>query len=280
MPKFKIALQGKIGAYSYLACQHLYPNLQALECHSFRDVMDRVKSGEAKYGMIPVENSTAGRVADVHNLLREMDVNIIREYFMPINHCLLAPKGTTLKTIKTVYSHVQALSQCDLNISKNGFRKQEMADTAGAAKWVSEQAGNECAAISSEPSAKEYGLEVLVNGYQDTGHNTTRFIVVSQGALEHSFDQGSYITTIVFKVKNMPAALYKVLGGFATNKVNVLKIESYFVDGGFKSTQFCMDIEAHIDEKRMKNAMKELGFFANSVKILGCYPAHKFRKQL
>tara|TARA_R110000868_G_scaffold189695_2_gene433133 strand:- start:176385 stop:177227 length:843 start_codon:yes stop_codon:yes gene_type:complete len=280
MSKTKVAFHGKAGAYGAIASHTLYPNYELIESTSFQDVFDKVEQGVAKFGVVPVENSTVGRVTDVHNILRSTNLHIIREHFMQINHCLSAPKGATLESVENVYSHPQALAQCEQSLKNHGFCVNATSDTAGAAKFVADEGVLTKASLSSEYAAEKYNLEILVKNFQDSEQNTTRFLVVSKEALSHSYDQGMYITTLLFKIKNRPASLYKVLGAFATNDVNLVKIESYLCDGNLKSAEFSVDIEGHLDEKRMKNAMRELRFFTTSVKVIGCYPAHKFRKNM
>jgi len=273
----KIAFQGEPGANSHLAAREVFPDYEVVPCATFEDAFAAISSGEAALGMIPVENSVAGRVADIHHLMPDSGLHIIAEHFMPVRHQLLAPKGATLKDIKTVESHVHALGQCRKIIRKLGIRPVVAADTAGSAREVAEAGDKTRAAIATRLAAEIYGLDVLAPDVEDEAHNTTRFIVLSRDAKWARSDGGLVITTFLFRVRNVPAALYKALGGFATNGVNMTKLESYMVEGNFFATQFYADVEGHPEDRRLVFAFEELAFYSKEMKILGVYPAHPFR---
>jgi len=276
----KIAFQGEPGANSHLACQYDYPKFEALPCPTFEDALAAVKSGEAALAMIPIENSVAGRVADIHHLLPESGLFIIGEYFLPIRHQLMSPKGATLATIKTVQSHVHALGQCRNIIRKLGLKAVVGVDTAGSARQIAEAGDKTHAAIASRLAAEIYGLEILVEDIEDAPHNTTRFVVLAAAPDHAKPGTGPIITTFVFRVRNVPAALYKALGGFATNGVNLTKLESYQLEGSFNATMFYADIEGHPDERPVQLALEELAFYSTEVRVLGTYPASPFRAAL
>jgi prephenate dehydratase len=227
--------------------------------------------------MIPIENSVAGRVADIHHLMPESGLHIVAEHFMPVRHQLLAPKGATLADIRTVESHVHALGQCRKAVRKLGIKPIVAADTAGSAREVAEAADKTRAAIASRLAAEIYGLSILAEDIEDEAHNTTRFIVLARDARWAKNGAGPVITTFLFRVRNVPAALYKVLGGFATNGVNMTKLESYMIEGNFFATQFYADVEGHPEDRALVLAFEELSFFSREMKILGVYPAHPFR---
>ena len=279
-PANTIAFQGQPGAYSDLACREVYPDLTTLPCGSFEEAMAAVRMRKARLAMLPIENSVAGRVADIHHLMPDSGLHIIGEHFSRVNHLLLAPKGATLKSIKTVRSHVHALNQCRSLIRELKLKPIVVADTAGAAAEVAARGDKSEAAIASELAGKIYGLVTLRRDAEDAAHNTTRFLVMSKTPQLAKPDAGICITTFVFRVRNVPAALYKALGGFATNGVNMTKLESYMLGGRFYATQFYADIEGHPSERRVKLALEELRFFSHEVKILGVYPAHPFRLAL
>ncbi|MGA7544908.1 MAG: prephenate dehydratase [Methyloceanibacter sp.] len=276
----KIAFQGEAGANSHLACRDAYPKLEALPCPTFEDALAAVKGGEAALAMIPIENSVAGRVADIHHLLPESDLYIVAEYFLPIRHQLMAPKGATLATIKTVQSHVHALGQCRNIIRKLGLKAMIGVDTAGSARQIAEAGDKAHAAIASRLAAEIYGLEILAEDIEDAPHNTTRFVVLAAKPDHAKPGSGPIITTFVFRVRNVPAALYKALGGFATNGVNLTKLESYQLEGSFNATMFYADIEGHPDERPVQLALEELAFYSTEVRVLGTYPASPFRAEL
>jgi prephenate dehydratase len=280
MAKKKIAFQGEAGANSDLACRKAYRDYAPLPCPTFEDVFAAVRSGKADLAMIPIENSVAGRVADIHHLMPHSGLHIIAEYFLPVRHQLMALKGATLKTVKTVESHVMALGQCRKAIRQLRLKPIVSADTAGSAREISETSDVTRAAIASELAAKTYKLKILKRNIEDEDHNTTRFIVLSRKAKWASRNQKDLITTFVFQVRNIPAALYKALGGFATNGVNMTKLESYMVAGSFAATQFYADVEGHPKDRALELALEELDFVTqkNTLKILGVYPAHRYRE--
>jgi prephenate dehydratase len=275
-PDRMIAFQGAPGAYSDLACRHVFPQMTSLPCAAFEDAFAAVRDGQARLAMMPIENSVAGRVADIHHLMPDSGLFIIGEHFERVEHHLLAPRGANLKTIRTVRSHVHALGQCRNFIRAKGFTAVIAADTAGSAAEVAERGDPSVAAIASELAGQVYGLVSLAQNIEDAEHNTTRFLIMSR---EPRWPPrgGPAVTTFVFNVRNVPAALYKALGGFATNGVNMTKLESYMVGGQFTATQFYADVEAHPDDRPLKLALEELAFFSTEVKILGVYPAHPAR---
>ena len=276
-PANTIAFQGQPGAYSDLACREVYPDLATLPCASFEDAISAVREGRARLAMLPIENSVAGRVADIHHLLPESGLNIIGEHFQRVNHQLLALAGATLKTIKTVRSHVHALNQCRQMIRALKLKPIVVADTAGAAAEIAARGDRSEAAIASELAGEIYDLVALKKDIEDASHNTTRFLIMSKGSRVAVNDGGLVITTFVFRVRNVPAALYKGLGGFATNGINMTKLESYMLGGRFTATQFYADIEGHPKNRSVKLALDELRFFTREMKILGIYPAHSYR---
>jgi prephenate dehydratase len=273
----KIVFQGEPGANSHIACHEVYPDHEAVACPTFEDAFAAVSSGEAHLGMIPIENSVAGRVADIHHLMPTSGLHIVAEYFLPVRHQLMAPKGATLDGIKSVESHVMALGQCRNIIRRLGFKPIVAADTAGSAREVAERGDPTRAAIASRLAAQIYGLDILAEDVEDEAHNTTRFTVLAREAEWATPGNGTVITTFVFRVRNVPAALYKALGGFATNGVNMTKLESYMVDGNFFATQFYADVEGHPNDRGLAFALEELKFFSKELIILGVYPAHPFR---
>ena len=273
----KIVFQGEPGANSHIACNEAYPDHVAAPCPTFEDAFSAVASGEADLGMIPIENSVAGRVADIHHLMPTSGLHIIAEWFLPVRHQLMAPKGARLEDIKSAESHVMALGQCRNIIRRLGLKSIVAADTAGSAREVAERGDKSRAAIASRLAAEIYGLDILAEDVEDETHNTTRFIMLARQAEWAKSDSGMVVTTFVFRVRNMPAALYKALGGFATNGVNMTKLESYMIGGNFFATQFYADVEGHPDDRRLMLALEELAFFSKELKILGVYPAHPFR---
>jgi prephenate dehydratase len=275
-----IAFQGLPGAYSDLACRTTFPDMKTLPCPAFEDVFAAVHDGEARLAMIPVENSVAGRVADIHHLLPGSGLHIIGEHFQRVNHQLLALKGTRIEDLKTVHSHVHALSQCRKFIREQGLKAVVHADTAGAAKELSEERNPTIGAIASTLAAEIYDLEILRDNIEDEEHNTTRFLIMATDPIDPRQDDGLIVTSFVFRVRNVPAALYKALGGFATNGVNMTKLESYMIKGQFVATQFYADIEGHPDQTPVRLALEELGFFSHEVTILGVYPASPARVQV
>jgi prephenate dehydratase len=275
-----IVFQGEPGANSHIACAEAYPSHTPVPCPTFEDAFTAVASGEADLGMIPIENSVAGRVSDIHHLMPTAGLHIIAEHFLPIRNQLMAPKGATLKGLKTVESHIMALGQCRNYIRRLGIKAVVAADTAGAAKEVAERGDRTRAAIASKLAAKIYGLHILAENIEDESHSTTRFIVLSREGKRARRGDGQVLTTFVFQVRNIPAALYKALGGFATNGVNMTKLESYMVEGNFFATQFYADVEGHPDDPNLKLALEELAFFSKELTILGVYPAHPLRAKL
>src|SRR3954453_6189027 len=241
----KIVFQGEPGANSHLAIRDAYPDAEAVPCPTFEDCFAAITSGEAKFGMIPIENSVAGRVADIHHLMPHSGLHIVGEHFMPVRHQLLGVKGAALTDIKTVESHVHALGQCRKVIRKLGIKPIVAADTAGSAREIAEANDKTRAAIATRLAADIYGLDILAPDIEDEAHNTTRFIVLSRDARWARDNDGPGVTTFLFRVRNVPAALYKALGGFATNGVNMTKLESYKIEGNFFATQFYADVEGH-----------------------------------
>jgi Prephenate dehydratase len=278
--KLKIAFQGEPGANSHIAIVEAYPDAEPLPCATFEDALSAISSGEADLGMIPIENSVAGRVADIHHLLPASGLFIVGEWFLPVRHQLMAVRGTKLGDIKTVESHVHALGQCRRIIRKLGIKPIVAADTAGSARDVSERGDKSVAAIASRLAAKIYGLDILAEDVEDEAHNTTRFVVLAREADWARQGSGPLVTTFVFRVRNLPAALYKAMGGFATNGVNMTKLESYQLGGSFNATQFYADIQGHPDDPAVNRAMEELGFFTSQLLIMGVYPAHPFREDM
>jgi prephenate dehydratase len=273
----KIVFQGEPGSNSHLASREVYPDYEAMPAPTFEDAFAAISSGEADLGMIPVENSVAGRVADIHHLMPDSGLHIVAEHFMPVRHQLMGPRGAVLADIKTVESHVHALGQCRKAIRRLGLKPIVAADTAGSAREVAEAGDKARAAIASRLAAEIYSLDILAQDIEDEDHNTTRFIVLSREARWAKNNGGPVITTFLFRVRNVPAALYKALGGFATNGVNMTKLESYMIEGNFFATQFYADVEGHPDERKLVFAFEELAFYSKEMKILGVYPAHPFR---
>jgi prephenate dehydratase len=275
-----MVFQGEPGANSHIAIREAYPQHAALPCATFEDAFAAIASGQADLGMIPIENSLAGRVTDIHHLMPTAGLHIVAESFLPIRNQLMAPKGATLAGLKTVESHVMALGQCRNFIRKLGVKPIVAADTAGSAREVAERGDKTRAAIASRLAAEIYGLEILAENIEDEAHSTTRFIVLSREAKRPAAGSGPIITTFLFQVRNVPAALYKALGGFATNGVNMTKLESYMIEGSFFATQFYADVDGHPDDSGLAFALEELNFFSKELRILGVYPAHPFRQTL
>lgn len=274
----RIAYQGEPGAYSHLCCVENYPDLEPMPCHSFEDAFTAVAEGKAQKAMIPVENTLAGRVADIHYLLPDSHLRIEAEKFLPIHHYLMANQQASLQTVKTAYSHIMALGQCRVTLHKMGISSAHAQDTAGAAKMIAARDNLEDAAVASKLAAEIYCLKVLAADIEDAAHNTTRFLVMSCDAQVPPFDVNKeFITSFVFRVRNIPAALYKTLGGFATNGVNMTKLESYQLGGSFNATRFYADVAAHPDEAHLIRALEELAYFSAEIKMLGTYEADAFR---
>jgi prephenate dehydratase len=276
-PQHLIAFQGEPGAYSDLACRQVFPRRTSLPCETFEDAIAAVRGGRATLAMLPIENSVAGRVADIHHLLPDSQLHIIGEHYQRVNHHLLAVKGAKLSDLKIVRSHVHALSQCRKLIRALGLKAEIAADTAGSAAEVARRGDKSVAAIASALAGKVYGLASIKENIEDAGHNTTRFLIMAKTP-KPARNDGLVVTTFVFRVRNVPAALYKAMGGFATNGVNMTKLESYMVGGSFTATQFYADVEAHPRERRLALALDELRFFSEEVKVLGVYPGHPFRR--
>lgn len=272
-----IVYQGESGAFSHLACQTYFPSMTPKPCASFASAFAAVSSGDAALAMIPVENTVAGRVSDIYHLLPEGGLYIIGEHYLPVHHQLLAVKGATLNDIKTARSHPMALGQVRKRLSSMGIAPVADVDTAGAARAVSELGDKSVAAIASNLAGEIYGLDTLARDIEDAAHNTTRFLVLSPTALTIPRGEMAVVTSFVFKVRNVPSALYKALGGFATNGLNMTKLESYMVGGSFWATQFYADVEGHPEDPAMIHAMEELAFFSDMVSILGTYPADSHR---
>lgn len=277
-PAKVVAFQGAPGAYSHLACREALPDLVPLPCPSFEDAFAAVREGKAACGLIPIENSTAGRVADIHQLLPEGGLFITAEHFLRVRHQLLAPKVASLKTVKRVYSHVQGLSQCRKVIKELGLEAIVATDTAGSAKDVAARNSVEEAAIASTIAGDLYGLQILRPDIEDNSTNTTRFIKLERQRHDPDPKRADSITAIMFKVRSVPAALYKALGGFATNGVNVIKLESYLSDG-FKVAEFYAEIEGHPAQHSVDLALQELEYFSSSLKVIGVFTAHPFRSE-
>jgi prephenate dehydratase len=274
----QIAYQGEPGAYSHQAARAAYPALTPMACATFEDAFAAVQDGTAALAMIPIENSLAGRVADVHHLLAEAPLFIVAERFEPIRHQLVAPQSATLEGLKRVRSHPMALGQCRKLTRRLGLLPVKTADTAGAAREVAELADPSEGAYASRLAAEIHGLEVLIPDVADAHHNATRFVVLSKTPDDAEPDVPDCITSFVFRVRNVPAALYKAMGGFATNGVNMTKLESYQLDGSFTATQFYADIEGHPSDRSVRLALDELQFFSTQLRILGVYPSDPYRQ--
>ncbi|MCZ4298706.1 prephenate dehydratase [Henriciella marina] len=277
MRQGRIAYQGEPGANSHIACNETYPDMEPVACKTFEDVLSLVERGDADLAMIPVENTIAGRVGDIHHLLPATTLNIIGEHFMPIRFQLMALPGVELSQVSQAHSHIMALGQCRAFMREHGIEPIVAADTAGAARIVKELGEQTTAAIAPELAAEVYGLNILARDIEDAEHNTTRFVIMAPDPLEHEDVGDDAVTSFLFQVRNIPAALYKAMGGFATNGVNMTKLESYQIDGSFTATQFYAEIEGHPDERRVQLALEELGFFSTSLKIMGVFPASAAR---
>ncbi len=267
-----IAYQGVEGAYSHLACQNAFPHSRSIACESFENAMELVENRTADFAMIPVENSTAGRVEEIYRLIPESSLFIVDEHFEPVNHCLLGIKGSTLEDIRYVASHPQALAQCYKNILDCEMVAVAKFDTAGSAREIRDKNDPAWGAIASKLAAKLYDLEIHKEYFGDLQGNVTRFIILSrENTIPKLEADKEYITSVIFHVRDIPAALYKALGGFATNGVNLLKLESYSMTGSLQVSRFHIDIEAHPEEPHLKRAMDELRYFAKEIKYLGVY---------
>ncbi len=276
--KGTIAFQGRPGAYSDLACRNAYPDWRTLPCETFEAAMEAVHSGAAQLAMIACENSLAGRVPDVHVLMPESGLHVVGEHFQRVEHCLLAIAGATLGTIRRAHSHAVALGQVRLVLKELSLAAVVEADTAGAAEQVAGWNSVEECAIASSLAGELFGLQVLRANVEDAAHNTTRFYVMARDPGRLAPETPGLMTTFVFRVRNVPAALYKALGGFATNGVNMTKLESYMVDGHFNATQFLCEVAGHPEQPALRRALEELSFFSRETRILGVYPMAAFRK--
>jgi prephenate dehydratase len=277
-PARRIVFQGQPGAYSHLACRKVFPDLEPWPVDAFEEAFAAVREGAAGRAMIPIDNSVAGRVADIHHLMPHAGLYIIGEHFQRVNHHLLALPGARIGDVRTVHSHIHALAQCRRLFRELDLLPKVHADTAGAAREVALTRRKDQAAIASRLAAEIYGLDVLRSDIEDAPHNTTRFVVLAREPVEPPADQGPVITSFLFRVRNVPAALYKALGGFATNGVNMIKLESY-VDAAFKQAQFYAEIMGHPEDIGVRHAFDELAFFSEEIERLGVYPAHPFRFQ-
>lgn len=275
----RIAFQGEPGAYANLAAREAVPQAAAIPRPTFEEAIDAARTGQTDLCIIPVENSLIGRIADIHHLLPESGLHIVGEYFLPIHHQLLGLKDATLDGIKTLYSQAPALAQARNIVRERKLATQNWYDTAGSAKHVAEMKDPSCAALASSLAGELYGLKVLAKDVEDEHHNMTRFLIMSRER-EDAPNNGKVVTTFVFRVRNVPAALYKAMGGFATNGVNMTKLESYQLGGSFNATQFYADIQGHPDDPAVHRALEELGFFTSKLVIMGVYPAHPFREDM
>ncbi|MBI2717150.1 MAG: prephenate dehydratase [Rhizobiales bacterium] len=276
----KIAYQGEPGANSHIACIEAYPSHQPMACGTFEDAFQAVKDGEAALAMIPIDNSVAGRVADIHHLMPRANLHIVGEHFLRVHHQLMVVPGADRNGIASVHSHVHALGQCRKVIRELKIRPIVAADTAGAARELSETRDPTRAVIATALAAEIYGLEIIRNDVEDEAHNTTRFVILSADRLDAEAEAAPVVTSFVFRVRNVPAALYKAMGGFATNGVNMTKLESYQLEGQFSATQFYADIEGHPADRNVRLALEELEFFTSYVRILGVYRASPFRAEI
>ena len=275
--KIKVAFQGEKGAYSHFACLEVFPNVDAKACSTFEEAFQLAKDNSEYKIVIPIENSLAGRVADIHYLIPKYKLQIHAEHFQKVTHNLLGIKGSKIKDIKTVRSHSQAIGQCNKMISENKLKPIISADTAGSAKFISEKKDKTDSAIASELAAKIYSLEILKSNVEDESGNVTRFFIMGKDSKHPEHKDKKYITSCIFKLKSIPAALYKALGGFATNGVNLCKLESFSVKNTFDQVNFYIDIEGHIEDPSLQKALEELGFHTQKLDILGVYEAHQFR---
>lgn len=274
----KIAYQGVAGAYSHIACMELFPNQQYIACDSFEIAMELVNNGTVDKAVIPVENSNAGRVSDVHFLLPKAGLHIIGEHFLRIEHQLLAIKGAKLEDIVSASSHPQALAQCSEFLKAHNIKAVSRIDTAKSCEKIVLEQDKTKAAVASKLAAEIYSMDILASNIENADNNTTRFLIMQKDELIPEDTGDKFITSIVFTTKHIPAALYKVLGGFATNGINISKLESYLLNGKFFSAQFYIEVEQHINSKALQFALSELKFFSENYQILGCYPAHKYRR--
>tara|TARA_Y100000590_G_scaffold50522_1_gene53259 strand:+ start:4942 stop:5790 length:849 start_codon:yes stop_codon:yes gene_type:complete len=277
--KIKVAFQGEKGAYSHLASLEVFPNVEARACATFEEAFQLAKDDLSYRILIPIENSLAGRVADIHYLIPKYKLQIHAEHFQKVNHNLLGIKGSKIEDIKTVRSHAQAIGQCRKIISEYNLKTIIAADTAGSAKFISEKKDKSESAIASKLAAKIYNLEILKSKIEDESGNVTRFLIMGKETQHPAREGKKYITSCIFKLKSIPAALYKSLGGFATNGVNLCKLESFSVKNTFDQVNFYIDIEGHIEDPSLQKALEELGFHTQRLDVLGVYEAHQFRFQ-
>ena len=273
----KISFQGEFGAYSHLACMEVFKDCIPVPCETFEAALEAVHNGKCDYAMIPVENSVAGRVADIHYMLSNYELKIYAEHFQKVEHQLLGIKETSLDDIENVRSHTMAIGQCGKMIRELNLKPIVMADTAGSAKYLKNNGSNKDSAIASKLAAKTYDLKVLKENIQDVNHNVTRFLVMSKSQQQAYKKNISYLTSCIFEVKSVPSALYKALGGFATNGVNLTKLESFIIEGDFNKAQFYIDLDGHTDDLPVKMALEELGFYTEKLIVLGVYPKHGYR---
>ncbi|TDR89829.1 prephenate dehydratase [Enterovirga rhinocerotis] len=276
----KISFQGEFGANSHIACEEVRPDFEPLPCATFEDAFSALTDGQADLAMIPIENSIAGRVADIHHLLPTSGLHIVGEHFLPIHFQLLALPGVAIDDLKSVHSHIHALGQCRKIIRRLGLKPMVAADTAGAAREIRDSGDRTRAALAPRIAAKVYGLDILAEDVEDEAHNTTRFVILAREPAAVPAGHGPTVTSFVFRVKNLPAALYKALGGFATNGVNMTKLESYMVDGEFTATQFYAEVDGRPEDLGLARALEELQFFSREFRLLGTYPAHPYRASL
>ena len=276
-PNNLIAFQGELGANGDMACRAVRSDMETLPCHTFEETFAAVRDGQAKYLLIPIDNTVAGRVADIHHLLPDSELHIIGEHFQRVEHHLLAVKGTAIDELTHVHSHVHALNQCRNVIKELGLEPMVHVDTAAAARDIAERGEKAHGAIASDLAGEIYGLDSLRGNIEDAEHNTTRFLLMAKDALDLAPDDGDIMTSFVFRVRNVPAALYKALGGFATNGVNMVKLESYLVGGGFIAAQFYAEVDGHPESRGLRLALEELSFFTHEVRIMGAYPRNPVR---
>ena len=275
----RISYQGEPGANSHIACNEAYPEMEPLPCRTFEGAFLAVEEGRADLAMIPVENTIAGRVADIHHMLPTTSLSIIGEHYLPIRFQLMALPGTALGQVKYARSHIMGLAQCRAFLREHEIEAIIAADTAGAAREVAELGESATAAIAPRLAADVYGLEILAEDIEDADHNTTRFVIMSKDPGDRQASDGPAVTAFIFQVRNIPAALYKVMGGFATNGINITKLESYQVGGSFTATQFYAEIQGHPDEKHVQLALEELGFFSSMLKIIGVFAPGERRRE-
>ena len=275
----QFSFQGVNGAFSELAGKKIFPDSKSIPCKTFEEMFECVREDIAETAIVPIENSRAGRIADTQRLIPNSQLKIIDEYFLEVKHCLMAPKGSSIETIKRVHSHEQAIAQCRNNLIRLDKEMKIGADTAGAAKLIAQKNDKEDAAIASELAAEIYNLDIINSNFQDSSYNVTRFLVMSKKMKDFDKNASDLITTLIFKVRSIPAALYKSLGGFASNGVNLTKLESYIHPQGFNVAQFYIDFEGHPEASHVKLALEEMRFFCEEINILGVYKASNFRKK-